>query len=104
MNARQSLFGLLLLTVAATAFGLAFRYGGPVLWPSSAVAQAQTPPQTQTLTVAKDQKLKGTAWHCWSGGSCELWLLTKPRKADDKPETYVFQNADGSRKYVIKEQ
>ncbi len=103
MNVKQALIGLLLLIASGAGFGIIFHLGGHYVWKEN-VAQAQTPPQVQTVTLAKDQKLKDANWHCWAGGSCELWLLTKPRKADDKPETYVFQNADGTRKYVIKEQ
>jgi hypothetical protein len=66
-----------------------------------AYAQAGTPSQ---ITLAAGLKLEGAGWHCWSGGSCELWYLTRPRRAGETPETHAFTNADGSRKYVIKEQ
>ncbi len=65
-------------------------------------AYAQASPTEIKLPAG--QKLEGAGWHCWSGGSCELWYLTRPRDAGKAPETHTFSNADGSRKYVIREQ
>lgn len=66
-------------------------------------AYAQPPPPSE-IKLPAGQKLEGAGWHCWSGGSCELWYLTRPRDPGKPPETHTFSNADGSRKYVIKEQ
>lgn len=67
----------------------------------TAYAQAPTPTE---IKIPAGQKLKDADWHCYAGGSCELWVLTKPRKQGEAAETYVYANADGTRKYVIREQ
>jgi hypothetical protein len=72
-----------------------------VVTPREASAQTPTPSE---IKLPAGQKLEGAGWHCWSGGSCELWYLTRPREAGKAPETHTFSNADGSRKYVLKEQ
>jgi hypothetical protein len=105
MTVKQSFVGLLLIaTLASAVVAILFLTGHGLPWQGTGEAMAQTRPETKTVVLAKDQKLKDANWHCYAGGYCELWTLTKPRKAEDKPESYVFQNADGSRTYVIKEQ
>ena len=69
--------------------------------------QAALPQQPLThppILLPPGEKLKEANWHCYAGGTCQLWTLTKPRKADEKPETYNYTSADGTDKYVIKEQ
>ncbi len=72
--------------------------------PRAAAAQIPQQPVVQQLLLPAGQKLKTVNWHCAAVGICEPWTLTKPRKSDERPENYVYQNADGSRKYIIKEQ
>lgn len=70
----------------------------------TSVAHAQSPPPPTQITLPAGQKLKDANWHCYAGGSCELWYLTRPRKQGEAAESYVYSNGDGSRKYFIKEQ
>ncbi len=77
----------------------------PDLWALPPAQAAPTTPMTHpTVLLPPGEKLKEANWHCYAGGTCQLWTLTKPRKADEKPETYNYTSADGTDKYVIKEQ
>ena len=77
----------------------------PDLWALPPAQAAPATPMTHPpILLPPGEKLKEANWHCYAGGTCQLWTLTKPRKADEKPETYNYTSADGTDKYVIKEQ
>ncbi len=67
--------------------------------PKTRTAAAAT---RQEMTLAANQKLVGMSWHCWAGGSCEPWFLTRARRANEPfPETYSYTN--GQDQYVVHE-
>jgi len=43
-----------------------------------------------TVELEKDQKLVNVSWKSSGKEASSLWLLTRVRKADEQPETYMY--------------
>ncbi len=64
---------LLFLTLAACDNTIAKMYGG-----------------TMTVELEKDQKLVNCSWKSGKAEGSSLWLLTRPRKDGEQPETFKY--------------
>ena len=45
---------------------------------------------TMTVEIEKDQKLVNVSWKSSGKDGSSLWLLTRPKKDGEQPETYKY--------------
>jgi hypothetical protein len=79
------------LMVLSVLGAIALGVGAGLFLMYAPAAQAQQPPTTVRVALEPGQKFAGFGWHCYSGGSCELYVATRPMRPGEAPETHTLK-------------